>query len=437
MPDQHPPLSTPAAGPGSPDALGGLMGYLDRSPTPWHAALNASLLLEEAGFERRDPGDDLGGVTSGFVRRGGSLVAWRGLPDEPFRAIGAHTDSPGFRLRPRATTTSADMTRLAVEPYGGLLLNSWLDRDLTLAGRIALRDPGSATGRSLRLFHHQGPILRIPQLAIHLDREVNEGLKLDRQHHVQPLWASGELGEEAFVEFLASELDVEPSSVLAWEAQLADTLPAARIGRACEFLASARLDDLCCCYGAIRALASAGGGGRPAVVVLNDHEEVGSTSATGALGLWLAQLLERLVLDNGGTRGDLLAALAGSELLSADMAHGTHPNYPERHEPTHPVALGSGPVIKHNVNQRYATEASTAAAFRDACSSASVPVQDYSHRGDLPCGSTIGPLTAAGLSIDTLDVGMAQLSMHSAREVMACDDVGFMCDAFAAWFTAA
>jgi aspartyl aminopeptidase len=326
-----------------------------------------------------------------------------------------------------------------VEVYGGPLLNSWLDRDLTVAGRIVLRDPDTPSGTAVRLFHHRDALLRVAQLAIHLDRDVNEGLALDRQRHLHPIWGLAEtepgedMGNHGFRGFLSELAGVAPEAVLSWDAQLADIEPSRRLGRSSELLAAPRLDNLCSCFGALRAIAAQPEDGTPAVVVLNDHEEVGSTSATGAVGAWLEQVLERLAVANGGSRSGLLEALAGSLLLSADMAHGTHPNYEERHEPSHHVTLGGGPVIKHNVSGRYATDSTTAAAFRIACEHAAVPFQEYSHRGDLPCGSTIGPVTAAALALDTVDVGMAQLSMHSARELMACADVQMMCDSFTAW----
>ncbi|MCZ7630095.1 MAG: hypothetical protein M5U19_14075 [Microthrixaceae bacterium] len=276
-------------------------------------------------------------------------------------------------------------------------------------------------------------------MAIHLDRDVNAGLTLDRQQHLHPIWGlspaqgAGGGGYDGFRGFLAELLGVQPEAVLSWDAQLTDVDPPRRLGRSQEFLAAPRLDNLCSCFGALKAMAAHPKGAQPAVIVLSDHEEVGSTSATGAVGAWLEQVLERITIANGGSRSRLLEALAGSMLASADMAHGIHPNYQDRHEPSHQVVLGGGPVIKHNVGGRYATDATTAAAFQIACDHAGVPFQDYSHRGDIPCGSTIGPLISAALSVDTVDVGMAQFSMHSARELMACADVQMMCDAFTAW----
>ncbi len=429
-----------------------LSEFIVASPTPWHAARNAATMLTAAGFVELSPS---GGwdepVARGLVVRDGSLIAWNGAPgvdEAPVRMIGAHTDSPGLRIRPRPDLARSNARQVAVEVYGSPLLNSWLDRDLTVAGRAVMRDAASPGGVATRLFHHLDPLMRVAQLAIHLDREANEGLTLDRQRHLAPIWGLEPCAEQApanrslhpgtdpqgeFRGFLAELLGVHPDDVMSWDAQLADCQAPSRIGRDGELLAAPRLDDLCCCFGAVRALAATPVDGPPTVVVLNDHEEVGSTSATGAVGGWLRQVLERIAVSNGGSHHTLLGSLSGWMLLSADMAHATHPNYQERHEPSHPVRLGGGPVIKHNVNARYATDSITAAAFVLACERAGVAYQEYSHRGDIPCGSTIGPITAAALSVDTVDVGIAQLSMHSAREVMACADVGHLVDAFGSW----
>lgn len=425
------------------DRADDLIETLDASPTPWHAAAEAARRLGAAGFEPFDPADPTPG--SRFVlgdpgRSGeapGALVAWVDAPDPtaPARMIGAHTDSPGLRVRPRPDTGLAGFRQLAVEVYGGALLNSWLDRDLLLAGRVALR---TGSGVHHVLYRSADPLLRVPQLAIHLDREVaTEGLKLSRQHHLKPVWGLGEPREGDLRSWLADQLGEPVDRVLSWDLACVDAQPGARLGRDGELVASGRLDDLCCCFGAVEALIAAREGDRTsaAVVVLHDHEEVGSTTVSGADSVWLARTLEQRAAARGVDRAAFLASLGGSRMLSADMAHGTHPNYPERHEPGHWIRLGAGPVIKHNVNARYATDSLGAAEFRAAAESVGVPVQEYSHHGDLPCGSTIGPLSAARLGVPTVDVGMPQLSMHSARELMAAADVDHMVDGFAAWLS--
>lgn len=425
----------------SDDPVQDLRAFIDASPTPFHAVERARDRLLGAGFSELDATEVFtdGGGRPAFVVRDGSLVAWSGGTDPaPRRLIGAHTDSPNLRVRPRPDTGRAGFRQLAVEVYGGALVNSWLDRDLGLAGRVAVRSPGGRLEH--RMFRTDTAVLRVPQLAIHLDREINDrGLKLDRQQHLSPVWGLGDPSEGDLRSWLAGLVGARPVDVLGWDAACFDLQPSALIGVDGELLAAARLDNLCSTFGAIEALVAAGATGlasSTSAVVLYDHEEVGSTTATGAAGSWLAQVLERRAAASGHGRPQLLAGLAGATLLSADMAHGTHPNYPERHEPNHWVRVGGGPVLKHNVNARYATDSRGAGLFKLACDQAEVAVQEYSHRGDLPCGSTIGPLAAAGLAVDTVDVGMAQLSMHSAREVMAAVDVGRMVRAFTAWFTA-
>lgn len=448
-----------------------LIAFIDGSPSPYHAVASGRALLDQAGFTSLDPRDEWTRHDvdrPAYVARDGSLIAWSPGQDRSanaaLRLIGAHTDSPGLRVRPQPDRSSAGWRQLGVEVYGGALRNSWLDRDLGLAGRVAVRPDAIADrfrmdseacetlvhpndrlndhrrSTSVHLgFQTDHAVMRVPQLAIHLDREVStSGLVLNPQQHLIPVWGLGGASDGDFRAFLADQVGVDPSDVVSWEAMAFDVQPSAVIGVDGELLAAPRLDDQACCWGALSSLVELSFAEIPpvhtGVVVLNDHEEVGSTTATGADGAWLAQVLERRCAALEGDRVDLLRSLGTSLLLSADMAHATHPNYPDRHEPQHHIRAGGGPVIKHNANARYATESSGAAAFRVACEDAGIPVQDYSHRGDLPCGSTIGPLTAAQLAVDTVDVGMPMLSMHSIRELMAVSDVAPMCSAFAAWF---
>ena len=405
-----------------PDPVADLCAYIDASPSPFHAVAEAARRLDAAGFTRADDGAAVGG--RGYVVRDGALVAWADIDaGAPLRVVGAHTDSPNLRIKPRPDTGRAGARQLAVEPYGGVLLNSWLGRDLGLSGRVAMRDG------SLPLVRVDRPVLHLPQLAIHLHREiVTEGLKLDPQSHTAALWGLGTANEGGFRRFLAGELGCAATDVVAWDVMTHDLAPAAQVGEDGELLAAGRLDDLCCSWAGLSALLEAGRG----VVVLFDHEEVGSESHRGAGSPLLADVLGRLLPD-----ADARArAIAGGVCASADMAHATHPNYAERHEPGHWIALGGGPVIKTNVNQRYATDARTAAVFAAACEAAGVPVQWYAHRADLPCGSTIGPITAARLGMPVVDVGAPQLAMHSARELMAAADVGMLRDALTAFLRA-
>ena len=345
-----------------------------------------------------------------------------------------YTDSPNLRVKPRADTGGAGWRQLAVEVYGGVLINSWLDRDLGLSGRLVLDD-----GRIL-LVHVDQPLARVPQLAIHLDRDVNErGLLLDKQLHLTPVWGLGEPVEGQLEEFLAGQVpDLEPDGIAAWDLMLHDLTPPARLGRAGELIASARLDNLCSAWAAVTALAASDGDGdHIGVVALFDHEEVGSGSTTGAAGALLETVLDRLVLARGGTAEDRHRAFSASSCVSADMAHAVHPNYPERHEPGHRPLPNAGPVLKISSNQRYASDAMTEALFTRACRAAGVPWQVFVSRNSMPCGSTIGPLTATRLGIATVDVGCAQLSMHSARELCGAEDPEMLASALGAYLAGA
>ena len=397
------------------DAAVDLCSFIDDSPSPFHAVATAAMRLDAAGFIRLDEAaawSPDAGRGRRYVVRDGALVAW--ASDDPvdgWRIVGAHTDSPNLRVKPRPDTGRAGARQLAVEPYGGVLLNSWLGRDLGLSGRVALGDG------SLVLVKVDEPVLHLPQLAIHLDREIStEGLRLNAQQHVVPIWGIGPVDEGGFREYLAERLGVDLASVVAWDLMTHDLAPSVVAGRDGELVSAPRLDNLCSSWAAIDALTRAGTG----VVALWDHEEVGSETNRGAGSPLLATVLERVA---GPRRESLHRALAQSPCLSIDMAHATHPNYAEKHEPGHWIALGGGPVVKTNVNQRYATDARSAATFAAACTKAGVTPQWYAHRADLPCGSTIGPITAANLGIPVVDAGAPMLAMHSARELMATADV--------------
>ena len=405
-----------------------LCAFIAASPSPFHAVDEAARRLTDAGFAEAFDASD------GFVRRGGSIVAWRrgSGPITQFRLMGAHTDSPNLRIKPHADRRSAGFRQLGIEVYGGVLLNSWLDRDLGLSGRVSLRRGGQV---DTKLFRVDRPLLRIPQLAIHLDRDVNErGLVLNRQLHLSPLWGMDDGAD--FRTFVAAELGVEPASVLAWDAMCHDLTAPTLAGVHDEFVSAPRIDNQLSCHAAVAALTatSAPPPGVVVAIVLFDHEEVGSTTDRGAAGAFLGNVLERLALASGADRGSYLDALARSICVSADCAHGTHPNYPERHEPDHWVALNGGPVIKLNTSARYATESTTAATFLRACEHAGVSTQWFVTRSDLACGSTIGPLTAAQLGIATVDVGVAQLAMHSCRELAGSHDPGWFVAAITAFF---
>ena len=415
-------------------SLPDLIAYLDSSPSPWHATVSAITRLTAAGFQEvaiTDP--SLDAPAKGFVHRGAALVAWhRGSQAghiSPLRIVGAHTDSPCLKVKPRADAGGYGWKQLAVEVYGGALLNSWLDRDLGAAGRVELRD-GS------RLVAVHDPIARVPQLAIHLDRDVNErGVILDKQVHMAPVWGVGTARNGEFRDWLADQANVASADVIGWDLCLFDVTKAAVLGADASLLASGRLDNQASCWAATSALCASGDpGAATAVVALFDHEEVGSESVSGAAGPLLEHVLERLALAHGSDRGQFLAQLAASSCISADNAHSVHPNYPERHEAGHRPIVNEGPAIKLNHNQRYATSAASAATMQRVFESAGVPWQVFVSRNNMPCGSTIGPITATRLGIDTVDVGIPQLSMHSARELCGTQDPPWLAQALAVYF---
>jgi aspartyl aminopeptidase len=406
-----------------------MLAFIDASPSPFHACAQAAERLEGAGFTELSESDTWAAEPGRhFLRRGGSLVAWATRADQPagtpFRIIGAHTDSPNLRVKPHPDAGRAGCRQLAVEVYGGALLNSWLDRDLGLSGRVVVRDGGGSTERLLLV---DRPLFRVPQLAIHLDREITtNGLLLNAQQHLSPVWGMGDVTPGTFTTFVAEQLEVEPTAILGWDLMLHDTSPSTLLGLSDELVSAPRLDNLCSSWAGLEALLEVTGEeGSPApipVLVLFDHEEIGSTSDRGAASTLLPAATERIVLSLGGGRDEHLRALAGSVCCSADMAHATHPNYMDKHEPGHLIALNGGPVLKVNSNVRYASDAQSAAALVLACEQADVPLQRYAHRSDLPCGSTIGPITAAAMGIPTVDIGAPQLAMHSCRELCGASD---------------
>ncbi|HAP75074.1 MAG TPA: M18 family aminopeptidase [Acidimicrobiaceae bacterium] len=410
-----------------------LRSYLDASPSPWHAAASSAALLTAAGFAEvsfADTWTDL--PERGFVRRGGALIGWHrpaGLASTaPVRIVGAHTDSPCLRVKPRPDAGGFGWKQIAVEVYGGPLLNSWLDRDLGIAGVLATRD-----GAVLVNLHE--PMARLPQLAIHLDRDVNEkGVALDKQAHLAPVWGLGTPKEGELRAVLAAAAGVAPAEIASWDLCLYDLSPAAVIGPQRDLLASGRLDNQVSCWAATVALADATPTGATSVIALFDHEEVGSDSTTGAGGPLLEHVLERLAVASGASRADFLAQLAASTCISADNAHSVHPNYPERHEPGHRPIANGGPAIKLNHNQRYATSATSAAMAQRVFEAAGVPWQVFVSRNNMPCGSTIGPITATRLGIDTVDVGVPQLSMHSARELCGTSDPVWLAEGLSTYF---
>ncbi|MFB7549213.1 M18 family aminopeptidase [Streptomyces sp. NPDC056154] len=419
-----------------------LLSFIRDSPSPYHAVASAARRLEKAGFRELHGTQDWTGATGGgFVARGGALMAWY-VPEDapahtPFRIIGAHTDSPNLRVKPVPDTGSAGWRQIAVEVYGGVPLNTWLDRDLGISGRLALRGPDGGVGS--RLVRIDEPLARVPQLAIHLDRAVNDGLALDRQRHLSPLWALGAPEEGALLRRVAAAAEVDRDDVLGWDLMFHDVQPPGYLGADREFVVSARLDNLVSVHAGVTALVGAATGAEEPsyipVLAAFDHEEVGSGSETGAQGPLLERVLGRSVTARGGSAEDWSRALFGAFCVSADMTHAVHPNYAERHDPGHCPLPNGGPTVKVNANQRYATDGTGMAVFTAACERAGVPWQSFVSNNAMPCGTSIGPLTAARLGVATVDVGVPGLSMHSARELCGTDDPGRLAAVLGAFVT--
>jgi aspartyl aminopeptidase len=421
-----------------------LCEFIDASPSPFHVCETAAARLRAAGYTELAETDAWPGSGRYFVIRAGSLLAWdsTGPDDRPFRVVGGHTDSPNLRVKQHPDRAVAGWSVVALQPYGGAWLNSWLDRDLGISGRLSVRDASVPAGIAHRLVRIDTPLLRVPQLAIHLSDD-RKSVALDPQRHVNAVWGTGAI-PASFVGHVAEQADIDPSEVLAFDLMTHDLTPSVVWGTAKEgdeFVSAPRLDNQGTCYAGLEAFLDLEAHLAPAafipVLALFDHEEVGSTSDHGAQSDLLITTLERIVLAAGGTREDFLRVLTGSMVASGDMAHATHPNYPERHEPGHQIEINAGPVLKVQPNLRYATDGRTAAAFELACRQAGVPLHRYAHLAHLPCWSTIGPMTSARTGIPTVDVGAAQLAMHSARELMGARDVAAYAAALRAFLSPA
>jgi len=389
-----------------------LLSWLDQSPTPFHVVQTAATSLQTAGFvEVQKLSGELPEL--GYLALDGCIVAWRlGTVKGALRIIGAHTDSPNLRVLPQPDIHQLGWSQLAIEIYGGVLLNSWLDRDLGIAGRVI-----DSNGLS-HLYSMNRALARVPQLAIHLDREIGDkGLHLDRHQHMTPVWGST---KQSFSEWVQRESGI--TNVTAFDAHLFDITPATLLGADESLIASGRLDNQASCWSAVEALRNAPESEHTSILVLNDHEEVGSNSSTGAAGPMLASVVSRVSIQHGLSDGQGFDRLAASWCLSADNAHAIHPNYPERHEPRHAPLVNQGPAVKVNGNQRYATSARGLAHIRAVASSNGIPLQTFAARNNVPCGSTIGPITATQLGIEAIDIGIPQLSMHSAREMCGAND---------------
>lgn len=458
-----------------------LISFLNASPTAFHAVEEAKKRLRNAGFEQVSEREDWNlkaGNKYFFTRNYSTIVAFaigeRYIAGNGFHIVGAHTDSPCLKLKPNSKVAKGGYLEVGVQTYGGGLWHTWFDRDLTVAGRLMIREgkDGGPVSYSHRLVKIEEPIMRIPTLAIHLDRGVNDGFKVNTHSHLIPVLATSvkaelnkvvsenDQGEDGGVktdgkksnddkqkhhsvllQLLSTHLGCEPDEICDFELQACDTQPSIVAGAMKEFIFSGRLDNLCMSFCSLKALIDATSSESSLqneigvrMVALFDHEEVGSNSAQGAGSPVMLDALSRITFCFGSESKLLEKAIQKSFLVSADMAHALHPNYVDKHEENHQPKLHGGLVIKHNANQRYATNAVTSFIFRELANKHNLPIQEFVVRNDMPCGSTIGPILASGVGIRTVDVGAPQLSMHSIREMCAVDDVKHSYEHFKAYF---
>jgi len=402
--------------------------FLDRSPTPFHAVLEMKSRFKAAGFVELAESDSWLNIEPGryyVTRNDSSIIAFNqpaeSLATAGIRMVGAHTDSPCLKVKPNPEKTAVGLVQLGVEVYGGALLNPWFDRDLSLAGRINYLDSHDTVQSALVNFTK--PIAVLPSLAIHLDREANENRTVNKQLHLPPvLMIENEDNDFDFRLMLQSQLIEQNStldivSVLDYEISLYDVQKASLTGLNEDFISSARLDNLLSCFAGLTAMIKSDSQ-HASLLVCNDHEEVGSVSASGAQGTFLESVLRRLA----ETTDDYHRMMQKSMMISADNAHAIHPNYIDKHDEEHGPKLNGGLVIKTNANQRYATNSETSAIFRNLCRQLDVPVQDFVVRSDMGCGSTIGPITSSNLGVKTLDIGVPTFAMHSIREMAGSKD---------------
>ena len=390
-----------------------LLGFLDASPTPFHAVENMAGMLVNAGFielDEREEFDLIEGQSYFVTRADSSIIAFNYYEGFEYLLVGAHTDSPNLKIKPNADVNKTGISQLAVEPYGGVLLNPWFDRDLSIAGRVNYRDQEGYLKKTLIDF--QKAVALIPSLAIHLDREANSARLINEQKHLPPIVSTCK--EFSLKEELLKHIE-DAGEILSYDLSLYDTQKASYIGFNDEFIASARLDNLLSCYIALITICSTD---KPMFMICSDHEEVGSVSVSGAGGNFLSSVIERIF----SNPSDKARFARSSLLVSADNAHAQHPNFEEKHEPNHAPKLNAGVVVKINSNQRYASNSDTIAKFIDAAQEVGAQTQMYVTRSDMGCGSTIGPMTSAAMGIDTVDIGIPTFAMHSIRESAGSDD---------------
>ena len=397
----------------------GLLGFLDASPTPFHATRNMAMMCENAGFiglDETEKWELVKGQKYYVTRNDSSIIAFTYPGDDDYVMMGAHTDSPNLKLKPSPVIEKNGLVQLGVEPYGGLLMNPWFDRDLSIAGRVAYKD---TTGQIKEaLVNIQKAIAVIPSLAIHLDEKANKERTVNAQTDIVPIITSGEFDFSKWIkEALKNEGHDDFASLLSHELSLYDTQKAAFVGLRDDFIASARLDNLLSCYVSLLTICSVTPS-QPCLMICSDHEEVGSESTSGAAGSFLESVLRRMTPDfESYTR-----LTRKSVMISCDNAHAVHPNFAAKHDDNHAPRINKGVVIKVNANQRYASNSKTISRFSLATESLDIKLQEFVTRSDMGCGSTIGPITATRLGIDTIDVGLPTFAMHSIRELAGSKD---------------
>ena len=422
-----------------------LLDFMDASPVNFLAARNIASELEKAGYHRLDPQMPIGEVKAGdklYVTKNDSSVyafhiGRKTLADAGFRMICAHCDSPTFRIKPNAEMLcEGGIVKLNTEMYGGPIMSTWLDRPLTIAGRVIVRGEDALHPKTL-LLHVKRPLLQISNLAIHFNRQVNDGVKLSKQKDMLPILGivSDELEKgNLLMNVICDELDIKSGDILDFDLYLADATPACTFGVHDEFLSSGRLDDLSMCFAGLEAMIATDTTDATKVLAIFDNEETGSQTKQGAGSPFLSMMLKRIALAQSGTEEAFYQAVERAFMVSADNAHSWHPNYSEKYDPTNHPVLGSGPVIKFNAAQKYASDAVSAAVFVEICREASVPCQRFVNHSDIAGGSTLGNILASSIPVKGVDMGNAILAMHSCRETGSTADHIYTVKAFTKFF---
>ena len=422
-----------------------LLNFLDASPVNFLAVRNIVNELEQAGYRRMDPREAIGQVKAGdklYVTKNDSSVyafhiGRKSLADAGFRMICAHCDSPTFRIKPNAEMAcEGGIVKLNTEVYGGPIMSTWFDRPLTLAGRVILRGDDEMSPKTM-LLHVKRPLMQISNLAIHFNRQVNDGVKLSKQKDVLPILGivTDELEKgNMLMNLICSELAVRQDDVLDFDLYLADATPSCTFGLHDEFISSGRLDDLSMCHAGLQALLDTPDTDTTKVLAIFDNEETGSQTKQGAGSPFLAGVLKRIALAQGGTEEAFYQAVERAFMISADNAHAWHPNYSEKYDPTNHPVLGGGPVVKFNAAQKYASDAVSAAVFSEICRKAGVPCQRFVNHSDVAGGSTLGNILASSIPLRGVDMGNAILAMHSCRETGSVADQVYTVKAFTQFF---